>query len=702
MLISLLFGFTTQTLNKKDTKLYAPLSNVGAVSFDKDAVYIDIGRANYTKRENLDLPREEKEEGEGSDDASSSSEEEEEYDSDAPAGLLKSLQDVKEGVDQKMQYSSLRLFKGSKAVKAGAEDGDEDGAGRGHLVKSQRRPTQDVHELADSFRRRFDGGEGDEEEGDSGSGSDSDDGSEQSMAEDDYNSDDSSSSEREQDEGDSGSESSDSDDESASNKEKMKESWKTNIAQQAAMNYLRRERSFTNLQQLVYGGGTMEGSNLVSNDEENASGNENSDEESSDEEFFKLRDTSKPSVVAGGNKGNRGADAQEEIQLGENDSSRKLLQCETGLAFDMNAWLQEGDHCLIESIRDKFVTGNWGTDGNDGAEEFDDFEDLETGEKYGPNGEVDESGDEDDTAVMSDAQLREFNSRKKASQKSGFDDDYDENKKGIIGKANDEQAESEYVEALKREKEARLKRNQEEFGVDGETSRLRFEGFRQGIYCRVRIDGVPSTFVESFDPTMPLVIGGLTPQETERGLVRCRFKKHRWHKKILKCNDPLVFSIGWRRFQSIPVFSTEDQNGRQRYLKYTPEHMHCQATFYGPQVPPNTGILAIQRLSGNIPGFRISATGVVLELDASSKIVKKLKLVGTPTKIYKNTAFISGMFNSDLEVSRFEGASIRTVSGIRGQVKKSLREGQPGSFRATFEDKILLSGKAAIHQTVHN
>lgn len=81
----------------------------------------------------------------------------------------------------------------------------------------------------------------------------------------------------------------------------------------------------------------------------------------------------------------------------------------------------------------------------------------------------------------------------------------------------------------------------------------------------------------------------------------------------------------------------------------------------------------------------------MLELNQSYDIKKKLKLTGEPYKVYKNTALIKGMFNSALEVSRFLGAQVKTVSGIRGQVKKPVTEGPSGTFRATFEDKLLIS-----------
>ncbi|KAI4145911.1 MAG: hypothetical protein L6R39_003647 [Caloplaca ligustica] len=335
------------------------------------------------------------------------------------------------------------------------------------------------------------------------------------------------------------------------------------------------------------------------------------------------------------------------------------------------------------------VNGDTGSEGDNEDDEGDgDFEDLEAEAKEGKDG----AGS---TELSLEAE-REKNARKKEELKSRFEE---EDKEGFgkiqekLGSGADREAEfgeDDWYEAQKAQIQKQLDINRSEFESMDINSRVRVEGHKAGTYARIVLENVPYEFATSFNPRFPILIGGLAPTEDRFGFVQIRIKRHRWHKKILKTNDPLIFSLGWRRFQTLPVYSISDSRTRNRMLKYTPEHMHCFGTFYGPLIAPNTGFCCVQSFSNQNPGFRIAATGVVLDVDESTEIVKKLKLTGHPYKIFRNTAFIKDMFTSALEIAKFEGASIRTVSGIRGQIKRALSK-PDGHFRATFEDKVLMS-----------
>lgn len=213
--------------------------------------------------------------------------------------------------------------------------------------------------------------------------------------------------------------------------------------------------------------------------------------------------------------------------------------------------------------------------------------------------------------------------------------------------------------------------------------------FPIATFVRVRIEDVPAACVAQMKRERPIILGGLLPGESRLGMVQTRVKRHRWHPKLLKSSDAMLLSIGWRRFQSLPVFSIEDRGEkRMRYLKYTLEHAHCIMTNYCPMMPPNTGVLAFRSWERR-GHFRICSTGVTLESAPNFEVKKKLKLVGEPYKIFRNTAFIKNMFSSDLEVNKYMHAKIQTVSGVRGEIKKA--ESTKGQFRATFEDRILMS-----------
>jgi len=411
-----------------------------------------------------------------------------------------------------------------------------------------------------------------------------------------------------------------------------------------------------------------------------------------------------------------GAGKEEEIEAEEDgddffnkskavDSARAEDRCIPHFNYAELAEKWE-DEDNVDALRRRFASGHMNGKGGAGEEENDDdfqgfneddegdgeFEDLETGEKHG--GEPEKT--DEDAAAKSIEEERERNAKRKEELKLRFEE---EDREGFMndkadGRKEGEQAEEfgedDWYDAQKANFQKQLDINRAEFDQLDELSRVRVEGHKPGTYVRIVLENVPYEFSAHFNPRFPVLIGGLTPTEERFGFVQIRIKRHRWHKKILKTNDPLIFSLGWRRFQTTPIYSISDSRTRNRMLKYTPEHMHCFGTFYGPLVAPNTGFVCIQSLSNKTPGFRISATGVVLNVDESTEIVKKLKLTGHPYKIFKNTAFIKDMFKSSLEIAKFEGASIRTVSGVRGQIKRALSKPE-GNFRATFEDKILMS-----------
>ncbi|KAH8989593.1 DUF663-domain-containing protein [Lactarius hatsudake] len=305
-------------------------------------------------------------------------------------------------------------------------------------------------------------------------------------------------------------------------------------------------------------------------------------------------------------------------------------------AYLPNQFKKWADEEALDSIRHLFITDE-GAGGHNGAASDDD-----TGKDHDEETNLDDKdgapqvGDIDSGAAALVA--------KKEALKRKFDEQYDD----------PESAKQDFYTEAKEAISVQRALNRAEFADVDATTRSLVEGYRPGSYVRLELHSVPCELSEHFDATRPLVIGGLLSAEEQFGFV-----------------------------QTVPIYSLDDHSIRMRMLKYTPEHMHCYCNLLW------TGFCAFNSLGDGTTAFRIAATGVVLDIDRSVKIVKKLKLTGVPYKIFKNTAFVKNMFSSALEVAKFEGANLRTVSGIRGQVKKALPK-PDGAFRATFEDKVLM------------
>ncbi|XP_031620330.1 ribosome biogenesis protein BMS1 homolog isoform X2 [Contarinia nasturtii] len=653
-------GEKKRNLMEKERLLYAPMSGVGGIVYDKDAVYIELQGSHSHKKE-------------------ANTEQEE---------IVQDLIGKKETFDTQIDSQEFRLFSDGALIKSkefqdnNKIDSDDDNDSESDADSDEDSGVDEEDSEAEQNGLGWQGESDDEEDPDENDSSDDDEYQFSDKLDKDRTDD-----VNERDE--------DIDEEMDAVESGI--NWRDNLAQKARFAYLERQSNSQNLMKIVYGAINAEKRKVQQGDEND------SDEEDKIGGMF--------NVVA-----NKQADLHSEKE--NRDAFESCFFEEYGA--DTRDWsIDENKHL----IKDCFVTGKWRESedaqellrlddlSDDDSEIYGDFEDLETGEKHKGKKNVkaqadddNESDDDDDADKLPEneqsrkrkmTRVEESNltktelMAKKMKLKAQFDSEYDNKDDGRI------KGDHQYYEELKAAANRQSELNKKEFENLDDDLRVQIEGFRSGLYVRLAFKNVPCEFVENFDATYPILIGGLNMSEENVGYVNCKVKKHRWYKKLLKTTDPLILSLGWRRFQTIPIFAKVEDDMKHRYLKYTPNHVTCSMTFYGPITPQNTGFLAIQKIQQNTDqmrriGFRIAATGCVTEVDKSTQIMKKLKLVGTPFKIFKKSAFIKGMFNSNLEVAKFEGAKIKTVSGIRGQIKKA-NQTPEGSYRATFEDKILLS-----------
>ncbi len=406
---------------KKENLLYAPMANVGRVSMDKDSMYIELKNINYSKRDQLYLPDQQGASTLGNGPMT------------GPMELLRSMQDVKEGVDTQLKKSqrSLDIFANS-ASRGSNELGTDD------EDNSDNEDDDDDHSNSeDSYDRDDDDedeGEFDEEDEDDEEDGDQEDDEDDEESEEDEDGDD-----NEEDEDD------DIDDRRKVGKRpaafRFGDSTGEDDGDEGGDGYDFSNPmldNMTDVMKLVYGDDWLQSNTTgSSNKSKNGKGKKNLvDDDEDDGDFFKVKATSKTS-------------SDDIDELNALDSSRTIVRRLPGSDAYKKVENYKTNHTNYLLLKQRFVTGGWkapitakGT-GSGGEVDDDDqsvgegeFEDLEGmgGPSHGIGGgddDDDEGFDSDKQEAMNDKidqELRELNAKKKAAFKAGFDDKYDKKK----------------------------------------------------------------------------------------------------------------------------------------------------------------------------------------------------------------------------------------------------------------------------------
>jgi ribosome biogenesis protein BMS1 len=551
-----------RTLDDRERLIYAPFSGVGGIVYDKDAVYIELGGSHSYSHHN------------------------ENNSSHNP--YINSIITSKNTIDSKLTAGKLKIFSTGEDIDSSNlidENADEKTEKNDANKSSKKMLAESEESNEDEYDEDEEFDQDEEENEEDFDDSDEEDDDEEDSDEEEEDGEESNTKKREKFKFD------DDDDEEDEEEEDEEEEntakWKKNLKLKASVNFEQNKK--VNWGKLVY---EASGSNpFTANTSE------------TNNELFRIK------------KIDYKSDA-----LTKDNSKHQTFLNEWGLNKEKPEDSDEDEdeeENPFDKIKDCFVTGKWESDkdaqnlldDDEDEDVFGDFEDFESGKKFSGKKELnkdededDEFGDEDEDFGDDDGDDQEENGakgisndkkeekkkrklksemtkserliEKKRRLKEKFNEEFDAEKSGDPNENN-------YLNHLEHLAEQQTSLNRLEFEKMEDRVRVEYEGFRSGMYVRIEIRKMPCEFVKNFDSRLLAIVGSLGVNESNIGYVQVRLKKHRWYRKILKTKDPLIVSLGWRRFQTIPIYFIQDHNMRNRSLKYTPQHMFCHASFWG-------------------------------------------------------------------------------------------------------------------------
>ena len=223
------------------------------------------------------------------------------------------------------------------------------------------------------------------------------------------------------------------------------------------------------------------------------------------------------------------------------------------------------------------------------------------------------------------------------------------------------------------------KENNKQASLKSERYRFEFEGF-------------PSDFKKNYDIHFLLTI--VFGNTDKRKKIVAKIFKNKWENELLFSGKYYILSIGFKLIITRLYFCNQKKNNSFNIINKIKAINFYYICFDIAMTTKEDLVIGLEKKSqirntrNQGASFSFLFFGKILQIKTSFKMFKKLKLKGNLIKKYDKTAFVTGMFRSNMEAIKYEGACIKTFNGIKGIIKSIYSSDSKGIFRATFEKNI--------------